>query len=336
MLRVGYTRKSVSIRSETVIEELANDQAFSTQELSRNNRTKRCNMTEGPDWKLSEHDIQEVRRFLDTVSAMRICDSSRGVMALSEYYSLSAQIWEGYSVRAHTARVLLQDKRYFNHSPLPPSLSKDQFSLFLALHDIGKGLGKDAQHDHTDGILESLRASGVLLWDDRQFAIVRQLLHDEKISLYSSLFKHVYKTRPALASRERLKVMCEERDFAPLPRAELLRFAAEMSTTAEDHRRVVDELVRRYHSVAGELEIPTRDLYRLHLRYFQVDTSAYSNESLDDEGRRGYHGFEYVYKLQEECDDGGPLFVWNEARERLVFADALEPLVQRLEEALEV
>lgn len=293
-------------------------------------------MTTRSGRKIDMHDIEEVRAFLNKMALLRISNGSEGFTELSTYYELSAQIWEDYSVRAHTARVLLQDKRYFESSPLPDAFPLESFRLFLALHDIGKGLGREAQHEHTESIIRGLITSGSIVVTDAEFSIVLQLLHDSPISLFSSLFKHCYRTRPSVESRYRLKAMCEQRGFTPLPRRELVKFAGEMTINEENHAITVRRLAEEYHRRAKELSLTPRELYRLHLRYFQVDTSAYSNESLDDLGRIGYQGFEYLYKLQEEAEDDDPLFIFDQGRDRLSFAAPLEPLVQQLEEELKV
>ena len=72
-----------------------------------------------------------------------------------------AGVSQGYSIREHTIMVLSQFEKYYGNKELPAGVSKKLLSFVLAVHDLGKPRAiaagnKDAQHEHTVGLVEPL------------------------------------------------------------------------------------------------------------------------------------------------------------------------------------
>ena len=85
---------------------------------------------------LSNHDI----------SASQIIDLLSENPKLKRCYAISAGVVEGYTVGQHTEMVLELAQRYREYfkSLICKHLEWGEFLLFLALHDIGKGMSRDS------------------------------------------------------------------------------------------------------------------------------------------------------------------------------------------------
>jgi hypothetical protein len=78
---------------------------------------------------------------------------------IKKLYNVSSGVKEGYSVGQHTEMVLNQFEKYFHNKDQVKIISREEFKLVLALHDIGKGLANiekgntDEQHEYTKKVL---------------------------------------------------------------------------------------------------------------------------------------------------------------------------------------
>lgn len=81
---------------------------------------------------------------------------------LNQEYALQVGVWEGYTLEQHTLMTMKQYERYFSENMDTSLVSKNEFRLLLALHDIGKTraimLGKDKtkQHEYNKKIIPAI------------------------------------------------------------------------------------------------------------------------------------------------------------------------------------
>lgn len=87
---------------------------------------------------------------------------------LSQEYASQVGVWEGYTLEQHTLMVMKQYERYFSESMDSSLLSKNEFRMLLALHDMGKaraimlGENKTKQHEHNKKLIPGvLRLLGI-------------------------------------------------------------------------------------------------------------------------------------------------------------------------------
>jgi len=87
---------------------------------------------------------------------------------LKKLYEMSSGVGEGYSTEQHTQMVMDQFEKYFSADFKSTFLTKGDFRLMLALHDIGKPLSiyatgsTSAQHEYTKRVLTyALQATGI-------------------------------------------------------------------------------------------------------------------------------------------------------------------------------
>ena len=87
---------------------------------------------------------------------------------LKKLYEMSSGVGEGYSTEQHTQMVMDQFEKYFSADFKSTFLTRGDFRLMLALHDIGKPLSvyatglTSAQHEYTKRVLTyALQATGI-------------------------------------------------------------------------------------------------------------------------------------------------------------------------------
>ncbi len=97
----------------------------------------------------STSPLQWQKSVLDTISnyestAQEILAALKENPQVKEYYDLSAGVVEGYTVGEHTQMVLELAHKYrtYFQAELEGIMDWSDFLLFLALHDIGKGISK--------------------------------------------------------------------------------------------------------------------------------------------------------------------------------------------------
>lgn len=94
-------------------------------------------------------DIKEYLAKRKTLKGYEVIETLKLFGELKEFYKKSAGVAEGYTVETHTKMVLDVLKHDFENNPKfhafleKISLSFEEFKLFLALHDIGKGKAVD-------------------------------------------------------------------------------------------------------------------------------------------------------------------------------------------------
>jgi|688.fasta_scaffold06320_1 hypothetical protein len=103
---------------------------------------------------LNDHEVNWHTKVLSTlsndeISAKEILDIFSENAEIKEYYSKPAGVIEGYTVGQHTEMVLelAQSYRTYFKPQISEYLKWGEFLLFLALHDIGKGVSKEIVSD---------------------------------------------------------------------------------------------------------------------------------------------------------------------------------------------
>jgi len=82
---------------------------------------------------------------------------------LRHRFQLDAGVSEGYTIGEHTAMVIDEARRYRESATIKPVVEKfmnwDEFVMFLALHDIGKGASNAAEEGNVFSTLITRKAS---------------------------------------------------------------------------------------------------------------------------------------------------------------------------------
>lgn len=123
---------------------------------------------------------------------------------LKDLYDQSAQVHEGYSIKDHTLRVFQEFEKVFIKTPLDkrdyaeitPDLEK-VLRTMLALHDIGKGLGKkEDQHKNTTPILQTAMERWGFRYSEIRLAtalvnhdLIGEMLKDKKMTPQETIAK---------------------------------------------------------------------------------------------------------------------------------------------------
>jgi hypothetical protein len=109
-----------------------------------------------------------------------------------DVYHRGVGVHEGYTLREHTAMVLLQFEKYFSSQPLPGGFSHSQFRLFLAIHDLGKPAAVANEEKHNQSRYNLTRFDEVYpqtpFIEGKERATLRSLLCEDPVGHY---FKRV-------------------------------------------------------------------------------------------------------------------------------------------------
>lgn len=105
----------------------------------------------------------------------------------SEVMDKPAGVWEGYTIREHTAMVLGQVEKYVEGYDLPMGISPAAFHMMTALHDMGKPRAieegsKDLQHKYSREIVETVLTQ--LGFYDSEVAITAAVVDGDPIGAY--------------------------------------------------------------------------------------------------------------------------------------------------------
>lgn len=106
---------------------------------------------------------------------------------LRECYRKSAGVFEGFTVEEHTLMVLETAQRYRESFQVEPLVTWNEFLLFLALHDIGKGLSTENKNVLFSSSL-SLKKDELGLTQDILKSVMQEVgIDPQKISIFSSM-----------------------------------------------------------------------------------------------------------------------------------------------------
>lgn len=171
-----------------------------------------------------------------------------------KYYAFDSGVWQKYTLAEHTSMMMRQFDRYFSSDFDSPLLTRGQFRVMLALHDIGKPvavaelqnkkLGRENQHEYTARIIPEMIED--LGFDDKSKAIITAIPTTDIIG--SLLKKHVDPVGQAKAIEEG-KVITPE------------------------------EAVRRVREIAEGLQVDPGELFNLMFMYFLSDASSYTHDA---------------------------------------------------------
>lgn len=107
---------------------------------------------------------------------------------LSQEYASQVGVWEGYTLEQHTLMVMKQYERYFSESMDSSLLSKNEFRMLLALHDMGKaraiilGQDKTKQHEHNKKIIPAILRSLGIEW--KKINLMTEVASQDHIGSY--------------------------------------------------------------------------------------------------------------------------------------------------------
>jgi hypothetical protein len=188
---------------------------------------------------------------------------------LAELYQGDVGVWEGYTLRQHTLMVMDRFEQYCAESWNSSVLTKDDFRLMLALHDIGKPQavketgGTSAQHAYTLRIVpEVLKQLGI---SEDKARVMASIIGQDYIG--SQMKRHI--PLGGLLWRTYSK-----KD------AELI-----LDKTKEDAKNISAK--------AEELGIGTAEYFELMKVYYQCDAASYTKDAPG--GKRALdHLFEFT------------------------------------------
>jgi hypothetical protein len=233
----------------------------------------------------------------ETLSNQEIVDFFKQKPLLGELFEADSGVWQDYTVEEHTLMVMRQFDRYFSDSFSSPLLSRGEFRVMLALHDIGKGqavkeLGKDEgrkrQHEYTEKIIPET---------------ISELGFDEStISLIGSLPIH------GLMGEYMKKHKDADRDSKVIP----------VSTEAASHG---------FYLEAQRLGIGPHELFYLAKIYFISDAASYTHDADPGMGSPppGRESLDHLFNFERE--------IGNE-KGRIEFKPDLKTRIDELEKAI--
>jgi hypothetical protein len=188
---------------------------------------------------------------------------------LAELYQGDVGVWEGYTLRQHTLMVMDRFEQYCAPSWNSSVLTKDDFRLMLALHDLGKPQavketgGTSAQHEYTLRIVtpEMLKQLGV---SDAKARVMVSIIDQNYIG--SQMKRHI-------------------------PLGGLLR----RTYSEKDSKRILDGTKKDAKNISVKAEglgIGTTEYFKLLKVYYQCDAASYTKDSPN--GKRALdHLFEF-------------------------------------------
>jgi hypothetical protein len=244
--------------------------------------------------------------------------------------SLDAQVIEGYTIGQHTEMVFGQFLRYFSECNIPDPFDSI-FKTLLLLHDIGKGCGpKVDQHLFTMEIIDSLNNHGTLGLDPKQCATLELLLKDDETSFYANLFAPMYEQRPGSIFRPQWGSVQSGGRVA----WEIYQTANQVFVANDDYHENALKLVTKFINRAETHNVKAADYFFTALRYFQIDTSAYTHDARSAQGVRGLPALDYIYEHNDryQTDQDADLFVYEASKQRLLFEPRLEAAILKIEE----
>lgn len=108
-------------------------------------------------------------------------------ISMTQLFKESAGVWEGYSIGEHTQMVMMQFERYFADGYNSSLLSRGDFRVMLAIHDIGKPLAiqagdKRRQHAYTRACIEKILEPFAL--PNQQRTVITEISTQDHIGSY--------------------------------------------------------------------------------------------------------------------------------------------------------
>lgn len=178
----------------------------------------------------------KLKDFIDgkkSLAPEQLIETLKSYPEIAELYKLSAGVTENYTIEEHTLRVLEAFEKNFNTDKVnrlleDTRLSREQFALFLALHDIGKGkaveevedpspIRKDRELQYCIEVIQKIAKEIDL--GEKTLRIFKALLVDDNIG---GFLKYPVATKGlALKTAEELKGVADACDLPFVPFASL-------------------------------------------------------------------------------------------------------------------
>lgn len=215
------------------------------------------------------------------------------------YFSLDSGVWQNYSIKEHSLMVMNQFDRYFADDYNSKILTKGQFRVMLALHDIGKGpavidhgkdKGRKLQHIYTQELIP-------------QF--IEEIGFDEK----------VHNLILAIPTQEIM--------------GSFLRKHIDPNRNTNTKVLSVEEALEKIKLESKHLDVDSKELFELLYKYFLSDAGSYTHDADPDmkEAPPGRENLDHLFIFDRKNDQNkGKMRLEpelearvNELRQRLTF-----------------
>jgi hypothetical protein len=237
---------------------------------------------------MTEIDTREVvTPDFERASNQEIVDYLKQNPEFGEYYSHDSGVWQNYTLEEHTLMVMGQFDRYFSDEFESDLISKGQFKLMLALHDVGKPLA-------------------VALYDDRS----RQ--HETTLEIIPVALED-------LEMDEKTK-----RLITAIPTQDIMgKFLKKHKNVERDKNKVVisvEEAESKVRELADYLEVPPSDLFDLLYMYFLSDTSSYThdaNPGMGEPPSERHEDLDHLFVIDRSSEKKGVIKLIPELEEKV-------------------
>ncbi|MDF2578328.1 MAG: hypothetical protein K0S74_1812 [Chlamydiales bacterium] len=154
-----------------------------------------------PDFSLDTSSLKNLLSDNSPIPYQVIISELKKDPVIKTYYQFPAGVSEGYTIEEHTQRVLDVFFQFYKDRGWPEEcpISPNEFLLFLALHDIGKGQAnketalladrKDLELKYTQEIIE--RVGKFLQIDNKKLDVFKALLAADTIGNYLKIHHHL-------------------------------------------------------------------------------------------------------------------------------------------------
>lgn len=170
-----------------------------------------------------------------------------------KYYGYDSGVWQNYTLEQHTSMMMRQFDRYFASNFSSSLLTRGQFRVMLALHDIGKPAAVE-KHGDEEGRRRQAEETVLMIpemikdldFDDQTKALITAVPTRDVMG--SLLKKH---TNP----EKQAKALAKGRVITP------------------------EVAVERLKEIAGEIGVDPKELFELYYMYFLSDAGSYTHDA---------------------------------------------------------
>jgi hypothetical protein len=202
-------------------------------------------------------------------------------------------MFASYSIETHVLLGKYQDAKYHNNSFPNQILTKAEYDIIFALHDIGKPIPPSASEQH--------QVTSLLFNKFRDFLPIRDEVWPTALFLVSSdvVGTLIKSSRVAKPSKDLIQQMVSLSKETTLTIQDLMEYSSHTryDLRLAEQNGLVRNAAQELNQAARSTKVSSFDLFDLVCYFFRNDTMAYLYDAEISGGHRSHPALEHIYEL---------------------------------------